>query len=61
MNYWLIQSKTDSKSVRIVQAKNKNAARQHVYGDLWNEPKKAGSEDFALAMNSGVKVEVCGD
>lgn len=56
--YYLIRSKVDPKSVRIVQATSKAAAMRHVYGDSWEEPTKATVEDVALAASLGVKPEV---
>ena len=61
MNYYLIRSKVDPKSVRIVQAKSRNAARAHVYADNWQEPALAKVEDVASAASSGVKPETASE
>lgn len=56
--YYLIRSKVDPKSVRIVQAKSRSAAIAHVYADNWEEPVKASVEDMAYAASQNVKPEV---
>jgi hypothetical protein len=60
MSYWKIISRVDPKSVRIIQAKNKNAVRAHVYKDNWLEPERATVDDVAQAAVAGVKPENAG-
>jgi hypothetical protein len=58
MNYYLIRSKSDPKSVRVVQAKSRGAAKAHIYSDLWQEPTPAKVDDVAQAAANGVKPEM---
>jgi hypothetical protein len=61
MSYWKIMSRVDPKSIRIIQAKNRNGVKAHVYADAWLEPEKATVDDVAQAAVAGVKPETASD
>lgn len=56
MPIFVVKHKT-SPLPRLIEAKSKNAVRQIIYAEQYEEPRPAKREDLAQALDQGIKVE----